>query len=668
MPKILIVDDETERSEFLREHLHGTNEDPYEITHVRNWAKLEKTLNKAYQKYDLIVFDVDFSHLEESRLLRSTPPTKTDSMYQGYLLLKALREWEKAFWAEENTPPRYIKAVFTSAVVPSIEGWETQLEEYRVETYDYYENSVQDLGLVNEIQNRCPAIDDKRLENWKRIGLVCGRRNRHMYELLNYTETVAKRDCHVWIYGPTGTGKELVARLIHQRSPRATDVNALMEHLLGELAQLDKLGPGIFESGTTTLQDKINAEIPKSVIGFKEVESSKLRGFEKIASELGEILGIDNPVEKLTQWITDKLHSNQKQHVAHALLQAANLWEESQAAEEPKQGLFNFFDINCATFADDKDLLISLFGVPSGVYTDVRESRPGKLKAAAYMHGTLFLDEIGDLSLEGQAALLRVLQEKTFRRVNSNITEMADLRVVAATNKPITRLVKEGKFRFDLFMRLAQAYIEIPPLQARMEDFDALAMYFLECKKAEDQEQLQIEFDRQGNTLQLMRTRGFPWNGNIRELKTIVDRAYELAATEQSRIIKPGHVRRTLDIFKQFGESPPPSARPDDITIDSIEAWLEEAVPGLPLGECTYSNLQDLIKLLTHLFFQVAIENQTKTMNWSWHRRYSRIASVLQMDSRKLSNPTQLVTLTMKDVLDELLEPYNKSNTESKDP
>ncbi|MGH6915374.1 MAG: sigma 54-interacting transcriptional regulator, partial [Geminicoccales bacterium] len=138
--------------------------------------------------------------------------------------------------------------------------------------------------------------------------------------------------------------------------------------------------------------------------------------------------------------------------------------------------------------------------------------------------GTLFMDEIGEIPLELQGKLLRVLQESEFERVGDDATRRVDVRVIAATNRDLEQLVADGKFREDLFYRLSVFPIEVPPLRQRSEDVVQLAQHFLDvtCK----------DFGRKPITLtrsQVDAITGYGWPGNVRELKNVIERAVILS-------------------------------------------------------------------------------------------------------------------------------------------
>jgi len=163
-----------------------------------------------------------------------------------------------------------------------------------------------------------------------------------------------------------------------------------------------------------------------------------------------------------------------------------------------------------------------LFGAMKGAYTGASANRPGKFEEAD--NGTLFLDEIGELSLEFQVKLLRVIQEREITRLGSNKPIKVDIRLITATNQNLTELVKEKKFREDLFYRLNVIEISLPPLRERKEDIPLLIDLFI--KKFNQREGKQIKFLDKDALNTLMKYR-FP--GNIRELENIIERALVLA-------------------------------------------------------------------------------------------------------------------------------------------
>lgn len=177
--------------------------------------------------------------------------------------------------------------------------------------------------------------------------------------------------------------------------------------------------------------------------------------------------------------------------------------------------------VNCAVLP--KDLIASeLFGHEKGAFTGALNQRVGRFEMAD--RGTIFLDEVGELPLEMQAALLRVLQESEFERVGGTRTISTDARAIAATNRDLKREVAEGRFRSDLYYRLNVFPIESPPLRDRRDDIPLLVEYFVSRFSARAGKQID-RMDRK--SLELLT--GYHWPGNIRELANVVERAVILA-------------------------------------------------------------------------------------------------------------------------------------------
>jgi transcriptional regulator with PAS, ATPase and Fis domain len=179
-----------------------------------------------------------------------------------------------------------------------------------------------------------------------------------------------------------------------------------------------------------------------------------------------------------------------------------------------------FVAINCAGLA--KELLESeLFGHEKGAFTGAHQLKKGKLELAH--GGTVFLDEIGDLALELQTKLLRVLQEREFERVGGTAPISVDLRVIAATNRNLEAAVKSGAFREELYHRLDVIALTLPPLRERKEDIPALANHFLERFSLEAKKQFSVIADDAREKLI-----AYNWPGNIRELANVIERAVVL--------------------------------------------------------------------------------------------------------------------------------------------
>ena len=185
-----------------------------------------------------------------------------------------------------------------------------------------------------------------------------------------------------------------------------------------------------------------------------------------------------------------------------------------------------FIEVNCA--AIPSELIESeLFGHVKGAFTSAVKDRAGKFEAAN--KGTIFLDEIGDMSLSAQAKVLRALQENKISRVGSDKDIKVDVRVVAATNKDLKKEIEEGRFREDLYHRLAVILIQVPSLNERRDDIPLLIEHFAQ-KIAEEQGIAPKKFSK--NAVELLK--GYDWTGNIRELRNVVERLIILGGNEVS--------------------------------------------------------------------------------------------------------------------------------------
>jgi DNA-binding NtrC family response regulator len=208
-----------------------------------------------------------------------------------------------------------------------------------------------------------------------------------------------------------------------------------------------------------------------------------------------------------------------------------------------------FVAVNCAGLG--KELLESeLFGHEKGAFTGAHQLKKGKLELAH--GGTVFFDEIGDLALELQTKLLRVLQEREFERVGGTTPISVDLRIIAATNRDLEAAVKSGTFRQDLYHRLNVIALTLPPLRQRKADISALASYFLERFAAETKKNFSVIADEAREKLI-----AYDWPGNIRELANVIERAVVL------------------------GEGP-------QLTLHHLPARVLGAQPAAPLTEASY--------------------------------------------------------------------------------
>ncbi len=212
-----------------------------------------------------------------------------------------------------------------------------------------------------------------------------------------------------------------------------------------------------------------------------------------------------------------------------------------------------FLPVNCAAIPSTL-LEAELFGYEKGAFTGADRQQKGKFEMAS--GGTLFLDEIGDMGMEVQAKLLRILEGQQFERLGSSKSIQTDVRLIAATNRNLKKMVEEKKFRNDLFFRISVFPIQIPPLREHADDIPLLCNYFVH--------NFSQAFGRKTPTLtrsSLAKLKEHKWGGNIRELKNVIERAMILCREDQ---ITHRHLI--------LNESP--EAHLDDMSIDQIVSFL----------------------------------------------------------------------------------------------
>ncbi|MEC8601650.1 MAG: sigma-54 dependent transcriptional regulator [Bacteroidota bacterium] len=184
-----------------------------------------------------------------------------------------------------------------------------------------------------------------------------------------------------------------------------------------------------------------------------------------------------------------------------------------------------FIEVNCA--AIPSELIESeLFGHIKGSFTSAHKDRTGKFEAAN--NGTIFLDEIGDMSMSAQSKVLRAIQENKIQKVGSEKDIYVDTRVIAATNKNISELIFENKFREDLYHRISVIELNVPPLNDRKDDIPILIEHFISLL-SNQYENKRIFVDETG----MKKMKSFDWKGNVRELRNVVERLFILSENDQ---------------------------------------------------------------------------------------------------------------------------------------
>lgn len=377
MSKILIIEDEAAIRRVLTKILSEEN-DSYKVEEAEDGLQgLEKVKN---EEYDLILCDIKMPKMD------------------GVEVLEAVKK---------------IKPEIPMVMISGHGDLETAINTMRLGAFDYISKPPDLNRLLNTVRN---ALDRKQLVVENKILKKKVSKNYEMIgnsEAINHIKTmidkVAPTDARVLITGPNGTGKELVAHQLHERSERC------------------------------------NAAI---------------------------------------------------------------------------------IEVNCA--AIPSELIESeLFGHVKGAFTSAVKDRAGKFEAAD--GGTIFLDEIGDMSLSAQAKVLRALQENLIQRVGADKDIKVNVRVVAATNKDLKKEIEEGRFREDLYHRLAVILIKVPALNDRREDIPELIEHFA-AKIASEQGNALKKFSK--SAIKLLQE--YDWTGNIRELRNVVERLIILGGTEIS--------------------------------------------------------------------------------------------------------------------------------------
>lgn len=377
MSKILIIEDEASIRRVLTKILSEEN-DTYQVEEAEDGVQgLEKIKNTDY---DLVLCDIKMPKMD------------------GEELLEAVKK---------------IKPEIPIVMISGHGDMETAINTMRLGAFDYISKPPDLNRLLNTVRN---ALDKKQLvvenkilkkkvsKNYEMIG-----NSEPINHIKQMIEKVAQTDARVLITGPNGTGKELVAHQLHQKSERA------------------------------------NAPI---------------------------------------------------------------------------------IEVNCA--AIPSELIESeLFGHVKGAFTSAVKDRAGKFEAAD--GGTIFLDEIGDMSLAAQAKVLRALQENLIQRVGADKDIKVNVRVVAATNKDLKKEIEEGRFREDLYHKLAVILIKVPALNDRRDDIPLLIEHFA-SKIAEEQGNAPKSFSKEAIKL----LQEYDWTGNIRELRNVVERLIILGGNEIS--------------------------------------------------------------------------------------------------------------------------------------
>lgn len=222
-----------------------------------------------------------------------------------------------------------------------------------------------------------------------------------------------------------------------------------------------------------------------------------------------------------------------------------------------------FVKINCTALPENL-MESELFGYEKGAFTGATVNKPGKFELAD--GGTVFLDEIGDVPGNIQVKLLRILQERQFERLGSNLTRSVDVRVIAATNVDLRAALEEGRFREDLYYRLNVVPLSIPPLRDRKEDIPFLAMHFV---RKISNELGSVAKDISPAAMD--RLIAHPWPGNVRELENTIERSLVLASGE---VLQPADIRLEAPRHMPVANTPETPLLPEGETLEHWEQMM----------------------------------------------------------------------------------------------
>ena len=320
----------------------------------------------------------------------------------------------------------------------------------------------------------------------------------------------------------------------------------ILPHKNGKEVWVETIYSPIYDPGTNEIAYVMG--VIKDITEQKQLEEEK----EKLLFQLGTLrkelerkYDFSNIVGRSARFL-DALHLTgevAKQNTTVLILGESGTGKELLAKaihyNSPRSSK-PFMALNCSAFPDTL-IESELFGYEKGAFTGADKSKPGKVQLAS--GGTLFLDEVTEMSAPAQAKILRVIQEREYQPLGGIQTLQADIRIIAATNRDIEKLVKEGKFREDLYYRLYVYPVTIPPLRERQEDLPLLVDWFLKKMNREMGRQIQ------GLKPEAMEVLiNYRWPGNVRELQNVIERLMILCKRDVVRVADlPGYLREKRD-------------------------------------------------------------------------------------------------------------------------
>ena len=266
-----------------------------------------------------------------------------------------------------------------------------------------------------------------------------------------------------------------------------------------------------------TLLSSVRSSLNVKSVKKSNIKSSKVNSKYDIIGDSKEIIKVKSLINKISPTNAKVLilgpNGSGKELVAR------QIHTNSLRSDGP------FIEVNCA--AIPSELIESeLFGHIKGSFTSAHKDRTGKFEAAN--NGTIFLDEIGDMSLSAQSKVLRAVQENKIQKVGSEKDIYVNTRVLAATNKNISELIKNNQFREDLYHRISVIELKVPPLNNRKDDIPILIEHFISTL-SNQYENKRIFIDETG----MKKMKSYDWNGNVRELRNVVERLFILSENDQ---------------------------------------------------------------------------------------------------------------------------------------
>ena len=309
---------------------------------------------------------------------------------------------------------------------------------------------------------------------------------------------------------------------------------------------------------TTALENLQLYEELKDAQGRLQLENIALREEVLREYEDGRIIGQSESIRKVLQQAKNIAKSPTNVLIYGETGTGKELLAKTVHYQSPRKDK-SFVAVNCTAIPENL-VETELFGIESGVATGVKK-HIGYFEQAD--GGTLFIDEIGDMPLSSQAKILRVLQERSFRRVGGNKEIEIDVRVVVATNKNLEHEMREGNFREDLYFRLSVLELHLPPLRNRRDDIPLLVSHFV--KKIGEKLETKIKGFSKG-ALRLLTE--YDWQGNVRELENEVERAIALAGE--------GAVIQREDLSPKIYEKSPNIELPNALNAETLRGAVDQ--------------------------------------------------------------------------------------------